>query len=146
MSWTVLSVVTCTVMLAWLLVTEWIPLPPLNDLEASTPTHRLQAGLVNYTVLAVIAGGVISGRPLGAVVAVVLAAIWLLGHIVAWWLPYLGLSTASQREAYRREYARTLKVLPAAGHDVVVDVQHMIVGAITLPMVVSVASHAAEVS
>jgi hypothetical protein len=130
-------------MLAWLLITEWVPLPPLNDLEASPPSHRLRAALVNYSVLAVIAAGVATGTVIGAIVAVVLAGAWLLGHVASWWLPYLGLSTAGQRDAYRREYARTLKILPTAGHDVVVDVQHMVVGAITVPMVVAVALHLA---
>ena len=37
--------------------------------------------------------------------------------------------------------ARTLKILPAEGHDVVVDVQHMVVGALTLPMIVFVTLH-----
>ena len=133
-------------MLTWLLVTEWLPLPPLNDLAASPPSHRLRAGLVNYTVLTLIAAGVITGTSLGAAVAVVLAVIWLLGHVASWWLPYFGLSTAAQRDAYGREYARTLKVLPTGGRDVVVDVQHMVVGALTCPMVGFVAVHAAEVS
>jgi hypothetical protein len=46
----------------------------------------------------------------------------------------VGISTAAQRAAYRRDYARTLKVLPTAGHDVVIDVQHLVVGALTLAM------------
>ena len=58
----------------------------------------------------------------------------LAGHLANWWLPYLGLSSASQRAAYQRDYARTLKILPTQGRDVVIDVQHMIVGVLTLAM------------
>ena len=50
-------------------------------------------------------------------------------------VPYFGCSSAAQREAYRREFARTRKLLPTEGHDVVIDVQHMVVGVITVVMV-----------
>ncbi|GAA4974428.1 hypothetical protein HD597_009295 [Nonomuraea thailandensis] len=64
----------------------------------------------------------------------------LAGHVHNWWLPYLGPSSAAQRELYRREYARTLKILPAEGHGVVPDVQHMVVGALSLIMLVTTLS------
>ena len=107
--------------------------------------ERLRVGVANYSVLLAIGGGVITGTVAGAIVAEVLVVAWLVGHLVAWWLPYFGLSTASQRDAYRREYARTLTILPTAGHAVVVDVQHMVVGALTLPMVAFVTVHVAAV-
>lgn len=145
MSWDVAAGASCLVMLGWLLVTEWVPLSPLNDLEASTPGERLRAAAGNYSVLLAIAVAVATGTSVGAVVAELLAVSWLIGHVLAWWLPYLGHSAATQREAYRREYSRTLKILPTEGHDVVVDVQHMVVGLLTLPMVAFVTLHAAAV-
>ena len=57
-----MAVACCLVMLAWLLLTEWVPLAPLNDLAASTPGDRLRVGVVNYGVLLVIAGGVADGH------------------------------------------------------------------------------------
>ena len=106
------------------------------NLSVSTSRERLRVGVANYSVLLAIGGGVITGTVAGAIVAEVLVVAWLVGHLVAWWLPYFGLSTASQRDAYRRDYARTLKILPTAGRAVVVDVQHtLVVGALTLPMV-----------
>jgi hypothetical protein len=59
------------------------------------------------------------------------------GHVASWWLPYFGLDSQAQRELYQREYSRTLKILPAEGHGVVVDVQHMVVGALALLMLVA---------
>jgi hypothetical protein len=67
--------------------------------------------------------------------AVVVSLLALDGHIASWWLPYFGISTQAQRDAYQRAFAQTWKVLPTEGHDVVIDVQHMVVGAITLLMV-----------
>ncbi len=141
MSVDVLAAGSCLLMLIWLLVTEWVPLAPLNDLAATSPAERLRVGAVNYSVLVVIAGGVITGTTVGAIVAQVLVVVWLVGHVLSWWLPYFGRSTEAQRAAYRREYSRTLKILPTDGHDVVVDVQHMVVGVLTVPMVIFVTWH-----
>src|SRR5262245_9985796 len=139
------AIASCVAMLGWLLVTEWVPLSPLNDLTASTPRERGRAAAVNYGALAAIAIGVATGTATGAVVAQVLVVVWLVGHLASWWLPYFGLSAERQREAYRRDHSRTLKGLPAEGHDVVVDVQHVVVGLLTLPMVLSVSLHTLEV-
>ena len=145
MGWELIAVASCAVMLAWLLVTEWVPLPPLNDLAASTTRERVWPAVVNYGVLGAIAAGMLVGTTWGAIAALSLAVLWLLGHVISWWLPYLGVSTHAQRAAYQREYARTLKVLPTEGHDVVIDVQHMVVGALTIPLVVAVAARAVQV-
>ena len=145
MNVTALALTSCAVMLGWLVLTEWVPLAPLNDLEASTTADRAKAAAVNYTVLVLIAGGVLIGSTAGAIVAEVLAAVWLIGHVVSWWLPYFGVSFERQREAYRRDYSRTLKILPSAGHDVVVDVQHMVVGLLSLTMLAFVTMHLVDV-
>ena len=38
------------------------------------------------------------------------------------------------RDSYQREYTRTLKILPTRGRSVVVDVQHMVVGLLSVVM------------
>jgi hypothetical protein len=129
-----LAVLTPLCWLAWLALTDWVPLFPLNDLRPDNLRDRRVAAMVNYPIPLLIAGGVALGERWSAVVALALCALCLAGHVANWWLPYFGVSTAGQRETYLREYARTWKVLPAHGHAVVVDVQHLVVGALTLAM------------
>ncbi|MFB7618332.1 hypothetical protein [Kitasatospora sp. NPDC056181] len=122
------------VWLAWLVFTEWVPLFPLNDLRGDNHRERLGDAAVNYPIPLLIAGGVALGHQASQVAALVLCLLVLVGHVTSWWLPYFGISTAAQRESYARDYARTLKVLPVQGRAVVPDVQHMVVGVLTLAM------------
>ncbi|MCK2215047.1 hypothetical protein MF672_014805 [Actinomadura sp. ATCC 31491] len=130
----VLATVVPGLWLAWLVLTEWVPMFPLNDLRPGNLRHRRIAAAINYPFPLLIAAGVALGRTWSLVAATALAGLIVFGHVTSWWLPYAGLSTAAQRETYRRDYARTLKVLPTAGHDVVIDVQHMVVGVLSLIM------------
>ncbi|MFF5204411.1 hypothetical protein [Streptosporangium sp. NPDC000396] len=129
-----IAVIVPLIWLAWLVLTEWVPMFPLNDLEASTVKERALMALVNYPIPLLIAGGVALHETWSLAVATGLAVLTVVGHIVSWWLPYFGFSFEAQREAARREYARTLKILPTEGRDVVIDVQHMVVGVLTVAM------------
>ncbi|WP_409181325.1 hypothetical protein F9C11_33305 [Amycolatopsis sp. VS8301801F10] len=120
--------------LAWLVLTEWVPMFPLNDLAPGNLRPRLLAAAINYPFPLLIAAGVALHRPWSSIAALALCALILAGHVASWWLPYFGISTAAQREVYARDYARTRKILPTAGHDVVPDVQHLVVGLLTLVM------------
>src|SRR4051812_45750067 len=110
-----IAVVMPLVWLGWLVLTEWVPMFPLNDLAAAPARQRRIAAAVNYPVPLLIAGGVLLHRPWSLWGAVVLCGLAVCGHVVSWWLPYFGLSTAGRREVYRREHARTWKLLPTAG-------------------------------
>jgi hypothetical protein len=43
------------VWLAWLILTEWVPMFPLNDLESSTVRERALLALANYPLPLLIA-------------------------------------------------------------------------------------------
>src|SRR5262245_15151534 len=101
MAWTLVAPILALVMLGWLMLTEWIPLFPLNDLAASTVRERAMAAVVNYGTLIAMIVGILSGTPIGAVAAAALAGLWVVGHIASWWLPYLGVSSGAQRDAYQ---------------------------------------------
>ncbi|MFB4283494.1 MULTISPECIES: hypothetical protein [unclassified Nonomuraea] len=131
------AIVVPLVWLAWLVATDWLPMFPLNDLSGANVRGRALAAAINYPFPLLVAAGVAYGRAWSLLAAMGICVLILAGHLYNWWLPYLGVSNAGQRELYRREYARTLKILPAEGHDVVVDVQHMVVGALSLIMLVT---------
>jgi hypothetical protein len=129
-----LGVVMPEIWLLWLIVTEWVPMFPLNDLRPDNHRGRVLAAAINYPFPLAVAAGVAWHRPWSLTVALAVCALTVAGHVRSWWVPYFGGSTEAQREAYRREYGRTLKILPTEGHGVVIDVQHMVVGALTVAM------------
>jgi hypothetical protein len=131
---TAIAVLVPLLWLGWLALIDWVPLFPLNDLRPDNRRERRVAALANYPVPVLIAAGVALDRGWTLLVALALCGLCLAGHVVNWWLPYFGPGTAGQRATYAREYARTWKVLPTAGHAVVIDVQHMVVGGLTLAM------------
>jgi hypothetical protein len=129
-----IAVVIPLVWLAWLALTEWVPMFPLNDLTPGNIRGRLLAAAINYPFPLLIAAGIALHRTWSLIGALVLCGLIMGGHLVNWWLPYFGFASQAQRRVYEREYSRTWKVLPTQGHDVVVDVQHMVVGLLTLVM------------
>ncbi|MEU1392130.1 MULTISPECIES: hypothetical protein [unclassified Nonomuraea] len=122
------------VWLAWLVVTDWVPMFPLNDLSGANVRGRALAAAINYPFPLLIAAGIGLHRTWSLIAATVLCVLVMAGHVRSWWLPYFGTATAEQRELYQREYSRTCKILPTAGHAVVIDVQHMVVGVLSLLM------------
>lgn len=131
---TALAVVLPLIWLAWLALTEWVPMFPLNDLAAGNLRRRLLAAAINYPFPLLIAGGIALHRTWSLVAALTLCGLILAGHLANWWVPYFGLSSAAQRETYRQDYSRTWKILPTEGHGVVIDVQHLVVGLLSLAM------------
>ncbi|MBB4913120.1 hypothetical protein [Streptosporangium saharense] len=134
---TTVAIVVPFVWLAWLVLTEWVPMFPLNDLAPGNLRNRLVAASMNYPIPLLIAGGVALHQTWSLVTATVISGLVIVGHVQSWWLPYFGVSSAAQRELYRADYARTLKILPTEGRDVVIDVQHMVVGVISVVMLVT---------
>ncbi|MFC7385618.1 hypothetical protein [Sphaerisporangium rhizosphaerae] len=131
---TTLAILVPLVWLAWLAVTEWVPMFPLNDLAPGNVGRRLAAAAINYPFPLLIAAGVALHQTWSLATATLLCCLVAGGHLWNWWVPYFRPASAAQRETYLRDYARTLKILPTAGHDVVIDVQHMVVGALSLLM------------
>jgi hypothetical protein len=144
-SWQIVAAIAPLVFVAYLVITEWVPMFPFNDLEASSRQERLDTAKINYPVGIAISGLFALGHPVSVLVAAGLTGLVVVGHVMSWWLPYFGILTFDgQREAYKREYARTLKLLPVEGHEVVPDAQHMVVGVIAIVMLVSGLATAAE--
>ncbi|MEU0566760.1 hypothetical protein ABZ297_15405 [Nonomuraea sp. NPDC005983] len=131
---TTFAVIVPLVWLAWLIVTEWVPMFPLNDLTKANVHGRVLAAAINYPFPLLIAAGLALHQTWSLITATVLCVLIMAGHLQSWWLPYFGVSTEAQREVYRRDYSRTLKILPTEGHDVVIDVQHLVVGVLSLIM------------
>ena len=122
------------VWLGWLVLTDWVPMYPLNDLERRDRHQRVVAAVTTYPAGLLVSAGVLVGQSWSLATAVIIAGAVVVGHLAGWWLPYAGVSVGPQRAIYQEEYSRTVSVLPRAGHDVVVDVQHMVTGVLALLM------------
>jgi hypothetical protein len=122
------------VWLGWLIVTDWVPMYPLNDLECRDHRQRAVGAMTTYPAGLLVSAGVLIGQRWSLTTAVIIAGSVVVGHVAGWWLPYAGVSVGPQRTIYQKEYCRTVSVLPQAGHDVVVDVQHMVTGVLGLVM------------
>jgi len=131
---TVVAAVATLVWLGWLVLTDWVPMYPLNDLEHRDHHQRAVAAMTTYPAGVLVSAGVLIGQGWSLATAVILAGSVVVGHVAGWWLPYAGVSVGPQRDVYREEYSRTVSVLPRAGHEVVVDVQHMVTGILGLVM------------
>jgi hypothetical protein len=131
---TVIGVITPLVWLGWLVLTDWVPMYPLNDLEHRDRHQRAVGAMTTYPAGLLVSAGVLIGQSWSLATAVIIAGSVVVGHLAGWWLPYAGVSVGPQREVYREEYSRTVSVLPRAGHEVVVDVQHMVTGILGLVM------------
>ncbi len=131
---TVVAAVAPLVWLGWLVLTDWVPMYPLNDLERRDHRQRAVGAVTTYPAGLLVSAGVLIGQSWSLATAVILAGAIVVGHVAGWWLPYAGVSVGPQRDVYREEYSRTVSVLPKAGHDVVVDVQHMVTGVLGLVM------------
>ncbi|MGW4642019.1 hypothetical protein ACWEN6_26125 [Sphaerisporangium sp. NPDC004334] len=131
---TTFAIIVPLVWLAWLAVTEWVPMFPLNDLAPGNVGRRLAAAAINYPFPLLIAAGVALHQTWSLVTATLLCYVIMVGHLWNWWVPYFCAATPAQLETYQRDYTRTLKLLRTDGHDVVIDVQHMVVGALSLLM------------
>ncbi|MEU5564390.1 hypothetical protein [Micromonospora musae] len=120
--------------LAWLALTDWVPMSPLNDLAAIPAGDRAIAAVANYPFPLLIAAGIALDRHWSRIAAVALSALCLIGHVASWWVPYFGSANPTQRAEFQEYYAQTLRFWPTGGHDVVIDLQHAVVGLLTLAM------------
>lgn len=133
MSTASIAAITATlVWLGWLIVTDWVPMFPLNDLESSSAATRARRALATYPVGVLIMAGILVDQTWSLVAALVLAIGLVVGHIAYWWMPYLGVAVEPQVEIYQREFSRTVKAVPEEGHLVAVDVQHLVAGVLSV--------------
>jgi hypothetical protein len=137
-----LLIVVTAVYLLYVLVHDWAPLFPLNDMERQREQRlrlRLLVELGNVLPIAVLVVLAIlypDGRlPLGAAIyggayIVIFAMLaWL-----SWYAPYLLGSTAEREAAAEHEYGRTTQVLPRRGTRIRPNLMHVVLHALFLVM------------
>src|SRR5438067_10037569 len=129
------SIAAQIVCLLYLQATEWISLPPWNNVAHGNG----QAGL---DIVIAIAGAVIlwaawkaprSGFPL----ALMVYGAWLGLQIESWWVPYFRGASPQWQRVYARWFDATYKFLPARGDHPVPDADHVVLHALLLIVVLT---------
>lgn len=125
------------VLLAYQILIDFVPLAPFNDVKAVPFGKKVGGLLMNYSPLILIAFALHDGSPIGVMLSTVGCLLYLLGHLNAWWRPYLFGATKKELIEYQAMFQRTFKILPRIATNPVPDVQHMILGVVVLAMTVT---------
>ncbi len=144
MSSTLVAGVLPLVLLAYLVLIDWVPLRRWNDRAARATRDHMTASAMSYGPLLVISYASFHGSRPGTSLALLLSALYLAGHIRFWWIPYFFGASAEHREQHEWFYSRTLKFWPPIGDHPIPDAQHTIVGALTLLMIAGALVHALQ--
>ena len=135
MEWTQLATLLPLLFLSYQILIDWVNLFPWNDLATKTAKTRLLELLLNYSPLLLIAYGFHQPTPSTKLYALIGSVAYLLGHLNAWWRPYLLGATSKEQAEYQQYFSRTYKFLPAIGDHPIPDGEHVVLGVICLLMV-----------
>ena len=135
MEWNQLAMIMPFIFLAYQLLIDWANLFPWNDIATKTPKTRLIELLLNYSPLLLIAYGFYQHTPTAKLYALIGSVAYLIGHLNAWWRPYLFGASAKEKAEYEQYFSRTYKFLPPIGEHPIPDSEHVVLGFICLLMV-----------
>jgi hypothetical protein len=134
---------------AILLLHDWIPLGPLNDVRAARRGHTLKA-MVLGTVISSLFPSI--GLALSLVYLKSVWPAWLyfyllaaygflfIGELEAWWIPYLVWYQPKRVAQYEAMYGNTCAFLPPR-NGIRINTLHFLLHAATLATLVILASH-----
>lgn len=137
MSWNLVAALMPLVFLGYQLVIDWVNLFPWNDVAAKSAKTRVLELLLNYSPLLLISYGFFKPTGASELYALLGSAAYLLGHLNAWWRPYLLGASPGERQEYAALFSRTYKFLPPIKDHPIPDAEHVVVGLICGAMLAS---------
>ncbi len=137
MKWNQVATLLPLLFLSYQLLIDWVNLFPWNDIATKTAKTRLLELLLNYSPLLLIAYGFHQATPTPKLYALMGSLAYLVGHLNAWWRPYLLGATPNQKAEYQQYFSRTYTFLPPIGDHPIPDAAHVVLGSICLLMVIS---------
>ena len=144
MDWNTLAIVMQIILVIWFAFTHWIPLPPLNNLTKEAFSGEKQINLFMHTIQIVIISGFFLRIRQLILFGVVFWTIWFIGHIFSWWVPYFfGFPKVFLKDAVI-DNAKTYHFLPSRGNHPIPDLNHCILGFLSLLTVIAVGIAAIE--
>lgn len=131
-SWRHAAIVVPVALAGYLAVLDFVDLFPLNDLSVVTTRERVLGVVVNELPLLLVAAAVASTRWALRAGAVVVSALFFIGHVAAWWIPYVLGASAAEVQEHAVRYGRTLTFLPGIADHPTPNTAHVIVGILAL--------------
>jgi hypothetical protein len=119
-----------TVYVVYLTITQWVRMPPFNDLRHEN--KPVNAAI--QVVLAILAVGTLLGYRWALWAAAVAYTLVMASHLLEWWIPYL---TGRPAAALGRPRQETVGYLPPRGERPVPDYLHTGVGLLVLAALVT---------
>ena len=128
-----LFIVLQVILLAFMMLHDWIDFPPFTDLEALKQHHsvkdRLIVACINSVLVIIPLWITICAQGNFSYVQVITVFVFYLlltiGTICAWWIPYIFGSSAAHKQGFI-EYKNTHTLLPARGDNVVPNTLHIV--------------------
>lgn len=129
-----LFLITQIILTLFILLHDWIDLPPFTDLKALRKEHSMRLLIISTIINT---GTVLCGLlmtilkypgpyPLWIKVSwIIIYTLLTIGTITAWWIPYFFGSSARYKAGFA-EYKNTHTFLPARGNNVVPNTLHII--------------------
>ena len=126
-------IVIQTILLLFMLLHDWIDIPPFTDIKALRNHHSVKELFIGTVINTVFVGipflltllYASASFPLWAAITMVCAYILLtIGTICAWWIPYI-CGSSQKHKADFAEYQNTHHFLPARGDNVIPNTLHV---------------------
>ncbi|MGC9667545.1 hypothetical protein ACNTMW_13425 [Planosporangium sp. 12N6] len=106
-------------------LTHWVPMGRFNDLSGEHQT----VNAAMQTAMAALAIGTFLDARYAIWIAAVYYTLWMIGHLMSWWVPYL---TGWPHSSTRDKYPTGIPVLPARGNRPTPDLLHTILGLLSV--------------
>lgn len=123
-----------TILFLFMLLHDWIDIPPFTDIKALRNNHSVKELLIGTITNTVLVGIPLlltlfyasSSFPLWAAITMVCVYTLLtIGTICAWWIPYI-FGSSQKHKAGFAEYRNTHHFLPARGDNVIPNTLHVV--------------------
>jgi hypothetical protein len=127
LSWQIVSIVVPAVLAVYLLITDFVDLYPFNDVSKHTGQVR-KWELLNYILPVVAAVYSWSGNVEAEIFAFIISSLYLAGNLYSWWVPYFFGRPKAQAAKLKKQFGRTIKILPPIKDHPIPNLEHLPVG------------------
>ncbi len=113
------------VLVVYLLLIDFYDLHPFNDVKNHTKENR-KWEIFNYLLpLAASILSFIDKKPIVTSIAFLIAVLFLVGHILSWWIPYFFGCSEERKKHMKEHFSQTIKVLPPIKDHPIPDLEHL---------------------
>lgn len=132
------SVMSQALLTLYFAITHWINLYPFNDRSHVSFQYEPQINILMHGIQILSIYGFAYKVKFLMILGILFWSLWLVGHVVTWWVPYIFGASAKQIRDYQEDFGRTYKFLPSYTNHPAPDACHTILGILTLPVLLAI--------